>query len=1068
MSESSVQVAVRVRPYNQREIQEGAVLCISMSGQQTTIFNKSTNYSKQFIFDYSYWSHDGFIENEDSGLFIKDSPSSNYADQGKVFNDIGKGVLNNAWEGYHCCLFAYGQTGSGKSYSMVGYGKNKGIIPVTCEMIFSQVEERSSSNIEYIINASMIEIYNEQVHDLLVHPSNRVQGGLKVRQDKTQGVFVENLTRENCQSYEEINRLLELGNKHRTVAATNMNATSSRAHTILTISFTQIFYEESTGKPLNRKQSNINLVDLAGSERAGKTGATGERLQEGSSINKSLSTLGKVITTLAKKSAGQLGKNEVIPYRESKLTRILQNALGGNSKTTMIAAISPALFNFEESLSTLRYADAVKSIKNQAIVNETAQEKLIRELKEENEKLKAMLENKIIKPSDGMTEEARLAYEREIEELRKQKDEVDHNWQQKLRSHGVRMTVLPMIVEHIKRPTGPFISNLNEDPLLSGYLKYSFKPGVNKIGKKNPNSQPDMVIEGLGIGPDHCVVRLENENCMLIPSADPAVKTMRNGKVIDSPILLENQDRLRFGNHNYFLFIDPEELSNKNYDWEFAVKEANSEQVKGILGEKNEELVRKEQEMKAKFQAEWDQARAKMDEERRQIQILLNEKGSAAALLQEKEKELMRKHAEMEKDILNKQKMLEQYEDNRIALARLTELLSKAVSQINEANERAVLLGKNVFFQPELYREGAKPGLASTNVRVKVIYPEIEEDFPITWAVDKLEERLVDMREVCNQLTYGVDPEEIDLSYDPFLDQIDQSQRTYQLIGNAYVFLEVLFYYMSVDEDLFPIIDDHGKHQGHLKLSITPSIENVKDDPESLRDFTGRSLDLLVCIPQAQGIPSNYSTNVYCEYNLLNSGSCRTLACLDKTTSPSFHYKFSHNFFITPELIELIMSHTLVVSVYGDISEDRKLRGIDMLKSRAQNRGESIKAMRSFTLIEAAEEMLSGYELRLNSINGNKSIIDKSPGLLNYTLHNELKSANQSVLVASSCNHTLVNQSSFVEGDLKTVIKRQKEEIKRLKLQHAQRENELVQKVNHVLGQQVETVREKSCACTVY
>ena len=1061
-------MAVRVRPYNQRETQEGAVLCISMSGQQTTIFNKSTNYSKQFIFDYSYWSHGGFIENEDTGLFIKDSPSSSYADQEKVFNDIGRGVLNNAWQGYHCCLFAYGQTGSGKSYSMVGYGRNKGIIPITCEMIFNQVEERSSSNIEYILNASMIEIYNEQVHDLLVHPSNRVQGGLKVRQDKTQGVFVENLTRENCQSYEEINRLLELGNKHRTVAATNMNATSSRAHTILTISFTQIFYEESTGKPLNRKQSNINLVDLAGSERASKTGATGERLQEGSSINKSLSTLGKVITTLAKKSAGLLGKNEVIPYRESKLTRILQNALGGNSKTTMIAAISPALFNFEESLSTLRYADAVKSIKNQAIVNETAQEKLIRELKEENEKLKAMLENKIIKPSDGMTEEARLAYEREIEELRKQKDEVDNNWQQKLRSHGVRMTVLPMIVEHIKRPTGPFISNLNEDPLLSGYLKYSFKPGVNKIGKKNPSSQPDMVIEGLGIGPDHCVVRFENENCMLIPCGDPAVKTMRNGKIIDSPILLENQDRLRFGNHNYFLYIDPEELSNKNYDWEFAVKEANSEQVKGILGEKNEELVRKEQEMKAKFQAEWNEARLKMDEEKKQMQILLNEKGSAAAMLQEKEKELMRKHAGMEKDILNKQKMLEQYEDNRIALARLTELLSKAVSQINEANERAVLLGKNVFFQPELYREGSKPGLASTNVRVKVIYPEIEEDFPIVWAVDKLEERLVDMREVCNQLAYGVDPEELNLSYDPFLDQIDQSQRTYQLIGNAYVFLEVLFYYMAIDEDLFPIIDDHGKHQGHLKLSITPSIENVNDEPESLKDFTGRSLDLLLCIPQAQGIPSNYSTNVYCEYNLLNSGSCRTLACLEKTTSPSFHYKLSHNFFVTPELTELIMSHTLVISVYGDISEDRKLRGIDMLKSKAQNRGESIKAMRSFTLIEAAEEMISGYELRLNSINGNKSIIDKSPGFLNYTIHNELRSANQSVLVASSCNHTLVNQSSIIEGDLKTVIRRQKEEIKRLKLQHAQRENELVQEVNHVLGQQVETVREKSCACIVY
>jgi hypothetical protein len=390
MSESSVKVAVRVRPFNSRERQEGAELCVSMSSCSTTLFNKATAFSKTFNFDYSYWSHDGFVEDAETGL-LKKKPGSAYADQEKVFNDIGRGVLSNAWQGYHCCLFAYGQTGSGKSYSMVGYGKNVGIIPIACETLFEQISEQSQDHVEFSVQASMLEIYNEQVQDLLVHPSNRVQGGLKVREDPKKGVFVENLTSQPCDSFAEIAQVLETGNKHRTVAATNMNATSSRAHTVLTIAFSQVFYEQATGKPLNRKVSNINLVDLAGSERAGKTGATGERLAEGSSINKSLSTLGKVITTLARKASGQLGKNEVIPYRESKLTRILQNALGGNSKTTMIAAISPALFNFDETFSTLRYADAVKSIKNTAVVNETAQEKLIRELKEENEKLKAML-----------------------------------------------------------------------------------------------------------------------------------------------------------------------------------------------------------------------------------------------------------------------------------------------------------------------------------------------------------------------------------------------------------------------------------------------------------------------------------------------------------------------------------------------------------------------------------------------------------------------------------------------------------------------------------------------------
>ena len=192
----------------------------------------------------------------------------------------------------------------------------------------------------------MLEIYNEQVQDLLQPPNNRVRGGLKVREHPLTGVFVEDLSKTTVGSYEEISATIDLGNKHRTVAATQMNATSSRAHTVLTISFTQIFHDQATGKPVNRKQSDINLVDLAGSERVDKTGATGERLQEGTNINKSLSTLGKVITALAKKADGG-SKGDMVPYRESKLTRILQNALGGNSKTAMIAAISPATFNLE-------------------------------------------------------------------------------------------------------------------------------------------------------------------------------------------------------------------------------------------------------------------------------------------------------------------------------------------------------------------------------------------------------------------------------------------------------------------------------------------------------------------------------------------------------------------------------------------------------------------------------------------------------------------------------------------------------------------------------------------------
>ena len=1050
MSDSSVKVAVRVRPFNGREKQESAELCISMSGTSTTIFNKSTNFSRAFIFDYSYWSHDQFIEDPETGQFIKSDPSSKYADQAIVFNDIGNGVLNNAWQGYHCCLFAYGQTGSGKSYSMVGYGQNIGIIPITCETIFQQISDRENPNIEYKVSASMLEIYNEQVQDLLVPPQNRVQGGLKVREDPKNGVFVENLTQQPCMCYEEIAGLLEIGNKHRTVAATNMNATSSRAHTVLTISFTQIFYEEHTGKPLNRKQSNINLVDLAGSERAGKTGATGERLQEGSSINKSLSTLGKVITTLAKKSSGQLGKNEVIPYRESKLTRILQNALGGNSKTTMIAAISPAIFNFEESLSTLRYADAVKSIKNQAIVNETPQERLIRELKEENEKLKAMLEKKLQGSNEGMNEEAKIAYEKEIEALRRARDEIDKNWQQKLRSHGVRVSVLPLINHQVQKVNqGPYLSNLNEDPLLSGYLKYNFRPGLNRLGRKNQLNPPDMIIEGLGIGIDHCCVVFENEECKLLPSQDLNIKTMRNGKIIESPVVLEHQDRIRFGNHNFFLFIDPEELSNEHYDWEYAVKESNEEQIRGILGENNEELLKKEQEMRLKIEKEWDEAKKKMEEEKEQLQRQLKDKGDTGSSLAEKEKELLLRHQAIENDIIYKQKMLQQHEDNRLALQRLTQILSHSIQQINEANERAVLLGKNVCFQPELYREGSKLGLGSTNVRVKVLYSGVDEDFPINWPVAKLEERLVDMREICNQLSYGLEIQDIDLGYDPFNDQIDNSQSTHQLIGNCYVYLEILFYVLGVDEDLIPIIDDHGKNQGSLRLSISPLISGQFEDYDSLREIIGRNIEIQLNIVEALGIPENLCNKVYCEYSLVNTSPFRTDISQGNTTCPKFNYSHTHNFLITDDFIENIISHALTISVYGDITEEKRNQGISKLRDHAIHN--SLKMIRSFINTDQNEELGSINELKPGSI-----YEEISPMHLNYSIHKEMISMNNSV--------------SMVATDMRSIIRAQREEILRLRKQFKDTEKELIEKSISIPKNiaTVENVREKSCACLMF
>ena len=249
----------------------------------------------------------------------------------------------------------------------------------------------------------MLEIYNEQVRDLLSKASKK--GGLQVRQHPSKGFYVQDLQSVPVSSYVEIEKKMNEGTTNRTVASTNMNATSSRAHTVVTILFEQISNPNSPDE--SKKSSVINLVDLAGSERADATGATGDRLKEGANINKSLSTLGNVISALADKSSGN--KKIMVPYRDSVLTKLLQNALGGNSKTVMIAALSPADINYDETLSTLRYADRAKKIKNEATVNENPTDKLIRELKEENERLKKFMEGKEMPPS-GQGDPAMLIF----------------------------------------------------------------------------------------------------------------------------------------------------------------------------------------------------------------------------------------------------------------------------------------------------------------------------------------------------------------------------------------------------------------------------------------------------------------------------------------------------------------------------------------------------------------------------------------------------------------------------------------------------------------------------------
>lgn len=311
---------------------------------------------KGFVFDNSFWSHS---EEDD-----------HYAQQEHVYDSLGEEFLDHNFEGYHTCIFAYGQTGSGKSYTMMGTPDQPGLIPRTCEDLFQRIETSQSPDVSYNVRVSYFEVYNEHVRDLLV-PRTDPPHYLRIRESPSEGPYIKDLTEVTARNYTELMKFMRKGDVSRTTASTKMNDTSSRSHAVFTITLKQIHHDLSTDETTERT-ARIRLVDLAGSERAKSTEATGQRLREGSNINKSLTSLGRVIAALADpKQGGRAGKRkgrDVVPYRDSILTWLLKDSLGGNSKTAMIACIAPS--DYEETLSTLRYADQAKRIRTRARVNQ--------------------------------------------------------------------------------------------------------------------------------------------------------------------------------------------------------------------------------------------------------------------------------------------------------------------------------------------------------------------------------------------------------------------------------------------------------------------------------------------------------------------------------------------------------------------------------------------------------------------------------------------------------------------------------------------------------------------------
>lgn len=886
---SSVKVAVRVRPFNNREISRECKCIIQMSGNTTAITNpkadpNTKDAQKSFNFDYSYWSHD------------ESDPT--FSSQLLVYKDIGEEMLQHSFDGYNVCIFAYGQTGAGKSYTMMGMQQDgqEGIIPQVCKDLFDRIRNNSSPDLKYSVEVSYMEIYCERVRDLL-NPKNK--GNLRVREHPLLGPYVEDLSKLAVTSYQDIHDLIDEGNKARTVAATNMNETSSRSHAVFTIFFTQQRLDETT-QLTTEKVSKISLVDLAGSERADSTGAKGTRLKEGANINKSLTTLGKVISALAEISATKSKKSkkaDFIPYRDSVLTWLLRENLGGNSKTAMIAAISPADINYDETLSTLRYADRAKQIVCKAIVNEDANAKLIRELKEEIQKLRELLKQEGIDVHEGGGDNILNRNNREIERSRSQSTslaeeavdqlqasekliaELNETWEEKLKkTEAIRIqreavfAEMGVAVKEDGNTVGvfspkctPHLVNLNEDPFMSECLIYYIKEGLTRIGSDQANIPQDIQLCGSHIIPEHCVFENKDNRVTLVPLNGALIYV--NGREVTEPVQLKTASRVILGKNHVFRFTHPEEvrelreknmISSEHVDWNFAQIELLEKQGVDLKAEMEKKLVTLEEQ----YRKEKETADQLFEEQRKNYEARID---ALQKQVEEQSMTMSMYSSYTPEDFNNEDDIFEcNWSEKEFELAALAwrkwknhqftslrdDLWGNAIF-LKEANAISVELKKKVQFQFTLLTDTLYSPLPP-DLRPSIDYDQ-EEDVTIPrtivavevqdikngathyWSLDKLRQRLELMREMYHNEA-EMSPTSPDYNVesltggDPFYDRFPW----FRMVGRGFVYLSNLLYPITLIHKV-AIVSEKGDVRGYLKVAVQAVIDEDNADQVGVR-----------------------------------------------------------------------------------------------------------------------------------------------------------------------------------------------------------------------------------------
>jgi kinesin family protein 16B len=593
----SIMVTVRIRPTPEEHAGSRSQEVVSIQGTSQVVIKAVGGHQgaageHQFAFDQCF---------------------SGGAKQQDVFEGVGKYIIRCAWQGYNACLFAYGQTArsafylhcifhsvqsylpphpppqpfpfqcpcsSGKSHSMMGSEGDPGLIPRFCDHLFyiAQQAEHERPSYQYIVEVTCLQVYQEAIYDLLGHNagSHGVGSGLRMRESPSAGVFIEGLTRVSVNNMQQMNAVIASAIESRAVGTTSLNQHSSRSHCIFTIIFTQRIPKAGAGTEADtfERQSHVNLIDLAGSERSKLAQTSGTSMSEGSKINQSLTTLGRVISTLAK------GGGAHVPFRDSVLTMLLKESLGGNSRTMMLATVSPCQSNYDETLSTLRYANSAKRIKTRPVVNEDPTARMISDLQLEVARLRSELACARQEAPERGEEVGQLAaIEAHISEVSQL------NWERRTSAAKMRKSSL-VGVGGIDHDHAPFLLLMHADEMISGRLRYAIGMGETLVGRRvvpehsRPDSSPfgrglledvlerelmngkaKLEFEGVGIRLRHCIfVRKMQENgqesltvCPLQPGARVAV----NGRTLTQPAPLRHGDRLVLGCCSVnFNFID--------------------------------------------------------------------------------------------------------------------------------------------------------------------------------------------------------------------------------------------------------------------------------------------------------------------------------------------------------------------------------------------------------------------------------------------------------------------------------------------------------------------------------